>query len=39
VRWTVFLSLAWLIVWFGPTRLIRLAGVGLLLLIFAVGIG
>jgi hypothetical protein len=39
VRWSVLVSLVLLVVYLAPTRLIRLSGLGLLLLIFAVGIG
>jgi hypothetical protein len=39
VRWWTFLSLAWLIWYFTPWKRWRLAGLGLLLLLFALGIG
>jgi hypothetical protein len=39
VSWSVFLSLAWLILLFVPQRALRLSSVGLLVLILFVGIG
>jgi hypothetical protein len=39
VRWSTFLSLLFLVLYFVPRREIRLVGAGLLLLLLAVGIG
>jgi hypothetical protein len=39
VRWSVLAFLAILVVWLSPTRVTRVSGLALLLLIFAVGLG